>query len=87
MFHIQRAKYDQRHIKQEEIARQNPAGSTHERVNKYSLIFGRETKEEVDENIKLSKEPLPPLDSSRLESSVEDFAVGSLDLGMPKRGK
>ncbi|KAL5264124.1 hypothetical protein ACHWQZ_G005265 [Mnemiopsis leidyi] len=64
-----------------------PVGTTHERVNKYSLMFGRETKEEIDQNVKQSKEPLPKLDATLLESRVEDFAVTSPDLGMPKRGK
>ena len=50
-------------------------------------MFGRETKEEIDQNVKQSKEPLPKLDATLLESRVEDFAVTSPDLGMPKRGK
>ena len=50
-------------------------------------MFGRESKEEIDKNIKQSKEPLPELNSTLLEAKVEDFAVESPDLGMPKRGK
>ena len=50
-------------------------------------MFGRESKEEIDRNIKQSKEPLPELNPSLLEAKVEDFAVEIPDLGMPKRGK
>ena len=50
-------------------------------------MFGKESKEEVDQNIKFSKKPLPALDESLLVTKVEDYAMEILDLGMPKRGK
>ena len=62
-------------------------GATHERVNKYSLVFGAESKEEVQHNTRLSKKPLAPVNEKLLESTVEEFMLDSLELGMPKRGR
>ena len=64
-----------------------PEGSAHTRVNKYSLVFGAETREELDETRRQSKEPLPAQTCPNLlTATVEDYALEEEALGMPTRG-
>ena len=62
-------------------------GTAHDRVNKYALVFGGESKEELEASKRKSREPLKPFNEELLTSHIEMFTIPDSELGMPRRGR